>query len=238
VVWFKVDDGFHSSRKLLSIRRGIRLECAGLWVIAGSWSAHEELDGLVPDYMVEEFGGTQEHIDALLKSGLWESAPEAVQFAKWTEYQPTRADLEAERGKARERMRRVRANNTRTSEGTSEGTQPEVRITRPVPSRPEDLTLTTESRPVVGGSVTTDSELSPAVEALAATAGITRVEAIVDIIRQRTQREVSPEHAVGVARWLLAKARDPKVPQRYVIGAIARSPLEVQKHIDEAGLAS
>lgn len=101
-----------------------------------------------------------------------------------------------------------------------------------------DVTLTTESSPVVDAHVPTDSELSQAVKAIAAAAGITDVAAVVDVIRARTQREVAPEVAVGIARHLLGKARDPKVPQRYVVGAVSRSPLEVQKYIDENGLAA
>ena len=46
-MWFKVDDGLHASRKVIRIPRSIRLAAIGLWTISGSWSAHEELDGLV-----------------------------------------------------------------------------------------------------------------------------------------------------------------------------------------------
>ena len=110
---------------------------------------------------------------------------------------------------------------------------------RPVPSRPEGLTLTTESSHVVDASASTDAVLPPAVKALASAAGITRIEAIVDAIQQHTRRDVAPEQAVTVARYLLSKAKgEPRAPQRYVIRAISLSPAEVQQYIDESGLAA
>lgn len=95
MVWFRVDDRFHSSRKVKRIPRPLRLECIGLWTIAGSWSASENLDGFVPEYMIEDFGGTPEQVSALVEAGLWEVAEEGTRFYKWTEYNPDAASIEA-----------------------------------------------------------------------------------------------------------------------------------------------
>lgn len=132
-MWFKVDDHLHASRK--AAKAGV--EAMGLWVLAGSWSAAEELDGFVPGYMVGRLGALQEHADALVSAGLW--VPEAhdgedgYRFHQWAEYQPTRAQLEAKREDARERMRKarnrggsVRVNSERTS-----------RAVTPTPTRPD-----------------------------------------------------------------------------------------------------
>ncbi|UTN92977.1 hypothetical protein SEA_FINKLE_63 [Gordonia phage Finkle] len=109
--WFKVDDKFSSSRKLMRVPRPIRLEAAGLWVIAGSWSAGHELDGLVPDYMVEEWGGRPEIVDALIAADLWERADvdDASRFVNWDEYQPTAEQQEERRRADRERKAEWRA---------------------------------------------------------------------------------------------------------------------------------
>ena len=107
--WFKVDDSLHSSKKLLAIPRRHRLAAIGLWTIAGSWSADQLEDGIIPDYMVEEWGGTKTVVDCLVTAGLWERAGGAVKFRNWAEYQPTKADVERERTAARERMRNARA---------------------------------------------------------------------------------------------------------------------------------
>jgi hypothetical protein len=120
--WFKVDDKLHASRKLLSIPRRYRLSALGLWTIAGSWSADQLTDGKVPDYMVEEWGGNKTLIDWLVKADLWQEIPEGTQFKNWAEYQPTKADIEAERDKNREKLRKWRERN----QGSNGGSNPDV----------------------------------------------------------------------------------------------------------------
>lgn len=87
IPWFKVDDRFHSSRKVKAIPRAQRLEAVGLWAIAGSWSAGEGLDGFVPDYMIDDFGGTAELVAALVASGSWLAVDGGYRFAQWRKFQ-------------------------------------------------------------------------------------------------------------------------------------------------------
>lgn len=109
IPWFKVDDSFHASRRWLSIPKRHRLSAAGLWVVAGSWCADQLTDGRVPGYMVEQWGATDAVVSALVDAGLWSVESGGFVFAKWDEYQPNRADVEAERAASRERMRAIRA---------------------------------------------------------------------------------------------------------------------------------
>lgn len=120
MVWFKVDDGFYSSRKVLSIPRRHRLAAVGLWTMAGNWSGRELTDGKVPSYVLDELGATETLIRALVDARLWldhrsveprpslDRASTGIEFTNWAEYQPTRADVEAERAKTAERQRRWR----------------------------------------------------------------------------------------------------------------------------------
>ncbi len=155
MVWFKVDDGFHASRKVVSIPRRLRFPAIGLWTTAGSWSGAEELDGHVPGYMLDEWGATQELIDALLEAGLWEEAEDGIQFANWAEYQPTREGLEEKREQERLRKAEWRAKKAAKEAARPAGTdagQPrdaygtDVLVpsipSRPDPTRP-DPTLST-----------------------------------------------------------------------------------------------
>jgi hypothetical protein len=107
-MWFKVDDHLHASRK--AAKAGV--PAMGLWVLAGSWSAAEELDGFVPSYMVARLGADQSAAESLVASGLWHphehEGEDGYQFHQWEEYQPTRAQLEVKREEARVRMKRVR----------------------------------------------------------------------------------------------------------------------------------
>jgi len=41
MAWFKVDDGFLTSSKVMSISRAKRAEVLGVWLSVGVWSAHE-----------------------------------------------------------------------------------------------------------------------------------------------------------------------------------------------------
>jgi hypothetical protein len=97
MAWFKVDDGFFSSRKVLSIRRDERLEAVGLWVTLGAWSSKELTDGFVPDSVVDEFAPHPFAIDALVKAGLWIRVPDGIQFHDWKDYQPSRDEVLSKR---------------------------------------------------------------------------------------------------------------------------------------------
>lgn len=109
MAWFKVDDGLHASRKLLSIPKRTRFAAVGLWTIAGSWSADQLTDGTIPDYMLDVFGAPPSAPQALVDAGLWEREQGSYVFRNWHEYQPSKQDVDAERAASRERMRELRA---------------------------------------------------------------------------------------------------------------------------------
>jgi len=102
MAWFKVDDGFYTSHKVLSIPRSQRATALGVWLMVGTWSADKMTDGLVPHYILEEYGCTPEIREALVLSGLWKihdngSDHAGIEFHDWCEYQPTREQMMAKR---------------------------------------------------------------------------------------------------------------------------------------------
>lgn len=136
--WFKVDDGFHGHPKVMDLS----LEAVGLWSLAGSWCAKYLTDGYVPNKTLPRLGGTQGHAQELHEAGLWEHAEGGWQFKDWADYQPSKAEVEAERLAARERMKKVRAakkgipkdgNGSGEQPANIAGTSEEVRI---APSHP------------------------------------------------------------------------------------------------------
>lgn len=127
MAWFKVDDGFGQHPKVLRIPRKTRMAALGLWLTAGTWSAQQETDGLIPDYMLDEFGADTTLADTLIACGLWAKVSQrdkaghlwdnvghdqdsaGYQFHDWGNYQPLRADLETKREEERKRKAEYRA---------------------------------------------------------------------------------------------------------------------------------
>jgi hypothetical protein len=145
VPWFKEDDKFHSTRKLMGVPRRERMAAAGLWVIAGSWCMQELTDGRVPAFMLDEWGATPEAAGRLVDCGLWSVTDDGWLFNAWDEYQPTRDQVEEERAKARDRMARARANKADRSpdvQANFAGSSSGVRVT---PSRPDPTPIPSSS---------------------------------------------------------------------------------------------
>lgn len=106
--WFKVDDGFASSRQILSIPPRHRTKAAGLWVLAGAWSAKELTDGFIPDYVLRDLAATVHTADQLVQAGLWERVSNGYNFVAWASYQFTKSQVTAHRANDVERKRRAR----------------------------------------------------------------------------------------------------------------------------------
>lgn len=111
--WFKVDDGFTSSPKVISIPRSIRLMAIGAWTSAGNYSAKNLTDGYVPNFYLDDIGAPQEIVEALVKSGLWDLVEDGIQFHDWCEYQPSAVEYLEKRREVSER--RAEAANKRWS---------------------------------------------------------------------------------------------------------------------------
>ena len=96
MAWFKVDDGFYTSQKVLMIPRQYRHEAIGAWVITGTWSADNMTDGIVPNFVLSELGVSDDAIHWLCTVGLWiPDEDDGITFHDWCDYQPTKADLQA-----------------------------------------------------------------------------------------------------------------------------------------------
>ena len=135
--WFRVDDSFHTHPKVLRIPRKDRAPTVGLWALAGAWCADQLTDGHLGEHMLSEFASTKKYAEILVGVGLWEQTDAGYQFHNWSEWQPTREQVEAERTAARERMKKVRLRRS-SGEHTPnfERSSPNVREPRPVPTLP------------------------------------------------------------------------------------------------------
>lgn len=142
MAWFKVDDALAFNMKAVSAGN----TALGLWVRAGSWSCQQLTDGFVPEAMVPALSGSQNDADALVDAGLWHPVAGGFVFHDWDEYQEPSEKVKERRAAARERMREVRANKTRTT--TERGSEPRDLFggssLNPDPTRP-DPTLSTSN---------------------------------------------------------------------------------------------
>lgn len=138
--WFKVDDGFHDHPKVDELS----LEAIGLWTLCGTWSSRHLTDGEVPWSRVLKFGGSVELCSELVRANMWRTSedvrdgavPNAIFFVNWNEWNPTKNDVEADRKKARDRMKRIRDQGKRSPEQTANErrSSEDVRDPRPDPS--------------------------------------------------------------------------------------------------------
>lgn len=155
MTWAKVDDRLHSHIK--AARAGA--DAMGLWVLALSWCAAYMTDGEVPAEQPCRLVGRRGDALAakLVEAKLWDKSEFGYRFHGWDEYQPTRADIEAQRAEAKARMQRkrvvtsnVRANNERTNAeqtANKQRTSHDVRekFVFPDPTRPIEDSLRSSS---------------------------------------------------------------------------------------------
>jgi hypothetical protein len=117
VSWFKVDDGFYSHEKVLTIPRALRAEAVGTWTLCGTWSADKDRDGYVPAHMIEELGASVEGAVALVDAKLWRRKRSGFVFINWSEFQPTREEKAERRLAEAARKAEYRARKSAESAG-------------------------------------------------------------------------------------------------------------------------
>ena len=161
MVWFRVDDGFPTSRKVVQIPRRRRAAAIGVWTLAGAWSAHELTDGFIPRSALEEIPDGKKCAADLVSVDLWHYTdgspmpggcfpdgcpidprwiPEGGWlFHDWPHYQPSKREVTAKRSTnaARQQAFRERRNAERTA--VSNALQGPLRngVTNAAPTRPD-----------------------------------------------------------------------------------------------------
>lgn len=137
--WFKVDDGLSSKKETTRIPRPFRTSALGLWALAGSWSAKELTDGLIPQHMIAELAGTDEEAQHLVDAEYWFRVEGGFQFVDWAPDQPLREAVLETRRKTAEKVKDWRSRNLPRNPVTAPVTNPVVTLppSRPVPTRPD-----------------------------------------------------------------------------------------------------
>lgn len=117
--WFKVDDTFHSHPKVLACSPA----AIGLWVIAGSWSAANLTEGHIPGHVLPRLvtSAAKRRANELVSAGLWMKSEDGYAFKDWSEYQPSKESVEAQRQANAERQKRWREARKGKKSGASNG---------------------------------------------------------------------------------------------------------------------
>ena len=244
MVWFKNDDAFYSHPKVLSIPRSIRLAAVGTWTLAGCWSAHHLTDGDIPAHMIEELGASLDGAKALVAAKLWVKTRTGFRFKSWSEYQPTRQQVDEARDADRKRKADYRARSkgrpqpgTTRPEAVPVGHQPDKlgrpdTPTRPDPTRPTTPVGLSSHLPERASDETDDDRARR--RQIVAGLGITDFDRVLTSLARHVDRPVTEPQAVQIVLSILARpAQSPAKPQAYVLSSIRKSWAEIQKQLDE-----
>lgn len=137
MTWFKVDDNLPHHHKVVAAGNA----AMGLWVRAGALCAQQLTDGQISRQMLRTIG-TDAQARRLVAAGLWRETNAGYEFHEWSERQPTKEEVKAERAKAAERQRNWRNRNgtrngvTNTSRNGVTNASPARAVSRPDPTRP------------------------------------------------------------------------------------------------------
>jgi len=204
MTWVRIDDGFPGHPKVLKAGG----DAAWLHVCALAYCNHYLTDGFIPTAMLSRLSDRKRPTALaarLVEVGLWEEAQTGWQIHDFLEYQSSKASVEAERLKARERMANarasspnVRANNTTNKPRSSDSPS------QPSPAQPIDEQVRDISTPVDTPSAGRDwsfSRMSAVADnyariALQQANGINNRDAY-----QRTARKTALEHP-DIGRYL------------------------------------
>jgi hypothetical protein len=144
MAWFKVDDGFYTSQKVLMIPRAFRNEAVGAWLMLGAWSADKMTDGKVPSYVVDDFDVSDDALHWLVEVGLWYKNDDGIEYHDWCEYQPTRDQLQSRNAEksAKRREAGIKSGEVRRTKREQTGTNVEQTLNK------NEQTLNPEPEPV------------------------------------------------------------------------------------------
>lgn len=108
--WVKVDDHLHGHPKTVAAGN----EAMGLWVRVQSWCGAYLTDGFCPHDQIRSFCRNEREAnrltEALVRAGYWsvDNARGGIISKNYLDYNPSRAEIDADRISARDRKRRQR----------------------------------------------------------------------------------------------------------------------------------
>ena len=94
MAWVRIDDTWLNHPKVMQARATGGWSALGVWVGALTWANQQRSDGHVPTSWVA-LNSAQADADVLVEAGLWVAVDDGFVFHDYSDYQPTRAEIEA-----------------------------------------------------------------------------------------------------------------------------------------------
>jgi hypothetical protein len=102
VPWFNADSKMYLHKKC----RNAGLAAMGLWLMCGTYSSDNLLDGHVPDWYVASWPQGSKLAKKLVEVRFWDEAEDGYQIRSWAEYQRTKEQVLAAMTEETEKRRR------------------------------------------------------------------------------------------------------------------------------------
>ena len=145
MTWVRLDDTFPEHPKMEAVGPlGIALHVAAL-----CYCARHLTDGHLPATKVPrllDLPTWRKVVTSLVEAGAWREVDGGYQLHDYLDFQPSRAEVEAERAKARDRMRRRRSGGSSGEQRENFGSS-SPSPARPGPSRPTTGSLQQQQNP-------------------------------------------------------------------------------------------
>lgn len=134
MTWAKVDDRLWCHPKFLDLS----LEATGVWVRSLSWCSMHLTDGAIPRALPATLGWPTSAVDQLVAAVLWDEADRGWAIHDYLEFNPSKAEVLAERSAGKKRASRSRDRRKRTDVGQGESVRPNEQRTFAVRNAPPD----------------------------------------------------------------------------------------------------
>jgi hypothetical protein len=136
MAWVRIDDTWLNHPKVMHARAVGGWTALGVWCGALTWANQQRSDGHVPTSWVV-LNNAQADADVLVEAGLWVAVDDGFVFHDYSDYQPTRAEIEAkteQRAAAGKRGGSKSQANRKQTASNSEANVNPVPVPKPNPS--------------------------------------------------------------------------------------------------------
>lgn len=136
--WARFDDAFTDHPKIRAV--GVMAELLAMRAVV--YAARYETDGFIRrsslDQLTHGIPTPKRQVSSLIREKLWEEVDDGWIIHDYLHFHPSKAELEAKRQAARERMANVRANKQRTEPEQTDPVRENFALPRPDPTPIEE----------------------------------------------------------------------------------------------------